>query len=229
MENMNAFSEITVSAQTLMYHITRFQDRGGVLPNPSIFDAWNIDLAELEDSDERFPIKLVAIALEYAQQQLQDPVLGLNHVDPENEWFPDFLSLLAKNSTKVESFIQLYSRYFCLHSEIGTLAVIHHHPYSEIRFVPKARQVLSYHQVDGALLILKVVIERLFGLEPDSVFVDHLCPSDCEIIYQEKFASEVNFEQIHNSLLYKTEDLLKPLESDHGPLAQEYLLPANLE
>ena len=194
--------EPTLSAQTLLYHINRFQAVGGVLPEGPLLGRWDIAEEMLENSDQRFPISLVATSVEFASQQLQDPVLGLTMMDDHEVPFPAIMELMNQNSGTLEEFIQLMSRYFCLFTEIGVYQVLHKKPHSKVVFSARNRSVISDHQVDGAMLNAARSIERYAGIKPDHVDVDHSSPAGCEAIYRQKFGCTVSFSESQAALHY---------------------------
>ena len=202
-------SEITVSAQTLMFHIQRFQELGGVLPEGTILGRWDLALELLENSDRRFPFTLVSTSVEFASQQLQDPVLGLNAVDSDRLPYSDVFELLSKNACTLEEYIRLLSRYFCLSTEIGVIEVHHKKPVSQVLFCPRDRRITSYHQMDGALLMAAKVIRQYAGIKPLAVTVDHECPPGCESVYTRKFGGEVRFAQNRCALDYDLEEMTR--------------------
>ena len=211
-------SEITVSAQTLMFHIQRFQELGGVLPEGSLLGQWDLAVELLENSDRRFPFTLVSTSVEFASRQLQDPVLGLNAVDSERLPYTDVFELLSRNAGTLEEYIQLLSRYFCLFTEIGIYEVHHKKPASQVLFCPRDRRITSYHQVDGALLLAAKVIRQYAGIKPLAVTIDHECPPGCERVYADKFGGCVQFGAPFAALDYDLEEMTRLRRVTEKPL-----------
>lgn len=211
-------SQITISAQTLLFHIQRFQERGGVLPEGMWFGQWTETIKRLEDSDERFPMSVVTTSIEYASQQLQDPILGLNHTDRDELPYSDFFRVLSYHSDTLEEFIRLCSRYFCLFTEIGVFAIHHDNPQSEVRFCPRDRAILSDHQIDGSLVLTVKAIYQYAGIKPIYATIDHACPPGYAKDYEEKLGCDVEFEQPTAALYYPFAEMTLVREATAAPL-----------
>lgn len=211
-------AEITISAQTLLFHIRRFREMGGVLPESNLIGRWDLAEELLENSNRRFPFTLIATSVEFASQQLQDPVLGLNAVDVNDMPYSGAYVMLHDKACTLEEFIQLLSRYMCLFTEIGVYSVRHSKPHSRITFCPRDRSLTSFHQMDGALLIAAKMNERYCGARPLAAFIDHECPPGCEAVYEARFGCPVSFGQSHCSLDYHIEELTRVRRVMESPL-----------
>lgn len=201
-------SEITISAQTLLFHINRFKELGGELPEGQWIRNW--DLAEnlLINSDQRFPVSVIATAVEFAAKQLNDPVLGLTHSDTD---FPhvDFVAVIGNYSRTLEEYIHLLSRYLCIHTEIGVFHIHHCKQFTEVNFHTTDRNALSHHQIDGAILSVIKAVSLYQKTTPLAVTIDHACPEGYEYIYEEKFGCPVEFNSEYNSIRYDTTEMTK--------------------
>lgn len=216
-------SDITISAQTLLFHIQRFKERGGVLPEGSWIGGWEQYIDQLEESDERFPMRVVTQSIEFAAQQLQDPILGLNHTDREELPYSEFFRVMGYHADSLEEFIRLCSRYFCLFTEIGFFAIHHNNPETEIKFHPCDRNILSDHQIDGVLLLTVKAIYQYAGVFPIWIAVDHACPEGYEEEYEAKLGCDVSFNEPYAAVYYAFDDVTCVREATSAPLILHHL------
>lgn len=184
---------------------------GGVLPVDGFLNRFELTLELLEDSKERYPIRLVSLAVEYAAEQLNDPILGLNHVEQQDASFQLFLEELLLNSETIAEFVWLYSRYIRILTEIGTFEIIYDKQQAAIHFVPASPAEISYHQYDGAAYILKKAIQQGYGIVPLQVLREQAAPEGFADEYKKRFGCPVLFEQSTTALIFNTEDLIKPI------------------
>lgn len=211
-------NEITISAQTLLFHIKRYMELGGVLPEGRWMGRWEDKLQELEDSSERFPMSVVTMAIQFAAQQLQDPILGLHHADQIDLPYYDFYRVLAYHANSLEEFVQLSSRYFCLFTEIGVFEVQHKNTQSDVRFNPCDRNIITDHQIDGGLMIMVKSISLYAGIKPELVLIDHAAPAGYEQEYVNRFGCAVEFDQPYAAVRYPFAEVVKVREVSETPL-----------
>lgn len=214
-------SEITISAQTLLFHINRFKELGGKLPEGQWLGNW--DLAEdlLINSDQRFPVSVIATAVEFAAQQLNDPVIGLTHTDTDLPHL-EFTAVIGTYSRTLEEYIHLLSRYLCIYTEIGVFNIHHRKEFTEVNFHTTNRNALSHHQIDGATLSLIKAVSLYQKIKPLSVAIDHACPDGYEDMYEEKFGCPVVFDSEYNSIRFDTTEMTR-LRAQEGSMISPHL------
>lgn len=203
-------STVTVSSQMILFHLERFKSMGGVLPEDGFLGRLGLTPELLENSKERYPIKLVSLAVEYAAQQLNDPILGLNHVEKQDASFQLFLEELLVNSATIAEFVWLYSRYICILTEIGTFEIVYDKQQAAVHFIAASPEDISYHQYDGAAYILKKAIHQGYGILPSLVLREQAAPNGYADEYKKRFGCPVLFEQTETALIFNTEDLIRP-------------------
>ncbi len=181
MRQLQGQESVTVSIQMIMSHIQRFQVMGGVLPE-CLVDLISENEERLINSEVRCPVLWVKYAIEYAADYLEDPVLGLNHLNGE-EPFKDFTTELLLRSSNLAEFIWLYSRYFCIFTEIGDFSIIFGKNTSSVRFDPKNGDLLTYHQFDAAIYGLKITLEKARRLQPYKLLKEHAAPKGYDSAY----------------------------------------------
>ena len=221
----NNGSDATISAQTLLFHIERYRRLGGEFPEDKKLKALGLDIETLESSEQRFPIAIIGYAANVAADQLSDPALGLRHVSELDNSHSTFVLALKPYASTLSEFVALLSRYLCIYTGIATL-IVQHEEYgrSAVIFKSKVRDVLSYHQVDAALLLLTKAIRFFNGLSPLGVHLDHESPADksqansvekrnITDFYGRSFQAPVTFGSKVAALYYFTSDVIQVADS----------------
>ncbi|MBV1882765.1 MAG: AraC family transcriptional regulator [Pseudomonadales bacterium] len=202
----------TVSVRTFKLHLARHQFLNGQIDEVFIQETLSIEPENLLNDDDRIPLSCVYALINYTAQVEQDPILGLRYSKGQYASFIQSAQSLKKAAFSLPDYINIISRYLCLSTEIGSFSWYQTENRYEIliQFNPVDPDHITYHQVDGAMMMLKEAIFAKFRLEPRHISFKHTCPADQERTYSEYFECEVRFNQPQNSIAYKDEACLTP-------------------
>lgn len=204
--------EPTISVRTFKLHLARHQLLDRQIDDAFIQEVLGVSLEALVDDEERIPLRCVYALIHHTAQKEQDVILGLRYSRGQHANFNKSTNTLTKAAFSLPDYIDILSRYLCLSTEIASLSW--RHPQNshelEIRFNPVDPDYITYHQVDGAMVMLREAISEKFHIKPVYIALRHKCPAGQEEHYEEYLQCNVRFNQPDNIIVYEDETCLKP-------------------
>ncbi|MCG8670152.1 MAG: AraC family transcriptional regulator [Pseudomonadales bacterium] len=202
----------TLSARTFKIHLRRHQVFNRDIDDTFIVNELGIDPADLEDDDNRIPLRCVYTLINYTANKENDLILGLRYAKGQYQGFLKSAESFNKVATSLPDFVEILSRYMCLSTEIGSLSwhLEENGNSFSVRFNLVDPEFTTYHQVDGALMMLRESITANFSIHPALVALGHACPQGMEDTYKDYFQADTLFDQPNHQLVYKDVSSLLP-------------------
>lgn len=217
-------SSPTISVRTFKFHLQRYIALGNEMEDELLTEIVGKPIAQFDNDDDRIPLSSVAKLSHEISLRSQDPLYALEHCTGQHPNFMHNSEPVVKVASSLIDFIDLVSRYLCLTTEIGSFQWLRGTSANGlfIRFNPVVTEpeALSYHQLDGAMLMLKEAISKRYGLNPTHIRLGHKCPTpfaeskeselDLVLRYENYFKAPVAFDHLYCELVYEQENLFTP-------------------